>query len=131
MPYVVMTLMIVGAFVSSHIAARKGRSAVHWWFIGLVPVFGIMLALLMDTGAPAGVTRKERGGRRRKGAPPRKRPKRCCGSYIPECWGCPFFRRNLFDPDPHEGKRGYCEHFRHELTEPPDEDGGTIIVDDE
>ena len=130
MPYVVMMLMIVCAFASSHIAARKGRNTVHWWFIGLVPIFGIMLALLMDTGAPGGVTRKKKGARKRKDALPRKRPKRCCGSYIPECWGCPFFRRNLFDPDPHEGKRGYCEHFRRELTEPPDEKGVTIIMDD-
>ena len=127
----VMILMIVCAFASSRIAARKGHNATQWWVIGLVPVFGVMLALMAYDAAPGQAAPRKRAARKAKDAPLRKRPKRCCGHYIPECWGCPFFRRNLFVADPQEAKRGYCEHFKRELTDRPDENGMKIIIEDE
>ncbi|MHC4592772.1 MAG: hypothetical protein ACYS8L_08775, partial [Planctomycetota bacterium] len=61
---------------------------------------------------------------------PRTKPKRCCGSYIPDCFGCPHFRRKLFDPARSEGKKGYCEFFRKDLVDPSREKNSKVAIED-
>ena len=128
MSYVIAFQVLCG-FFSSYVAGRKGRARLRWWLVGaLVPVFGVMLSLLApdaEAGSgPATVGGKE--GRRRS----RKRPKRCCGSYIPDCQGCSFFRRHLFDPDPSEDKKGYCRFYGKDLTEASGPRGPAVTIED-
>ena len=120
MSYLIVVLILCG-FFSAYVAARKGRSPVAWWFVGaLLPGVGVIMSLAMPAGSPA-LRPPPDGQRDESRSPPRRRPVRCCGHYIPECWGCPHFRRLLFDSQHSEHARGRCEFFGQELTESPDE----------
>ncbi len=118
MYYLVIIQVLCGSF-SAFVAGRKGRDRVRWWFIGaLLPVVGVALSLLArevrddvpaTLGAPAGGRQLE----------PRHRPSRCCGSYIPDCLGCTYFRRQLFSAEHREGLKGRCDYFDRQLVEEP------------
>jgi hypothetical protein len=113
------------AFFCAFLAGRSGRSRVFWWLVGaLVPVLGVAVCL-WETRAPA-------EGPGREGAGPvtgRSRPKRCCGRYIPECWGCPHFRRHLFSTDS-EGSKGHCAFYGRDLTVAGPPEGNAATEDD-
>jgi hypothetical protein len=113
MYYVVVLQILCGCF-AAFVAARKGRSPLLWGLLGVVlPVVGVALALVLPTvQASAGSAGGGRTAQRR-----RVRPKRCRGSYIPDCFGCPHFRRVLFDAEPSAGKKGFCEFFAADLYE--------------
>lgn len=118
MPYLVVVQILCG-FFSAYVAGRKGRSRVAWWFIGaLLPVAGVVLALLAgdkerSEGSAAAVTHAPSEAALRR----RRRPKRCCGSYIPDCLGCPYFRRPLFSQNPRPNLRGTCQYFGIDLVQ--------------
>ncbi len=117
-------------FFSAYVAGRKGRNRVAWWFIGaLVPILGVVLSLTASEkrGSPASAGLGSASSGRRQG---RKKPKRCCGSYIPDCFGCLHFRRPLFDPLRAEEKRGYCEFFRKDLVAGPNRKGAKVVIED-
>jgi len=59
----------------------------------------------------------EAEGRRGKPARPPRRPRRCRGRYIPDCQGCPYFRRPLFTDHPPENLKGQCTYFGEDLLE--------------
>ncbi len=108
--YAVVFLLLCGGF-AGFVASRKGRSAALWFVVGLIPILGVVLALSL---APA------RASRKRVARPePRRgvKPKRCNGSFGPECWGCPHFRRPLFDPFYSGHRKGYCMLFGQVLAE--------------
>jgi hypothetical protein len=116
MYYLVIIQVLCGCF-SAFVAGRKGRDRVRWWFIGaLVPVVGVALSLLARDaaqgepaalGAPAGGRKVEKN----------HRPSRCCGSYIPDCLGCSYFRRQLFSAEHREGLKGRCDYFDRQLVD--------------
>lgn len=116
MDYIVVTLVLCGTF-SAYVAARKGRSPLAWWFVGaLLPIVGPVLSLAV----PAKAARSSQESSAREApvptSPPR-RPKRCCGCYIPDCCGCPYFRRQLFDMARTGRSKGRCEFFGKDLEE--------------
>ncbi len=53
--------------------------------------------------------------RRYKAKKVKRRPKRCCGSYIPDCEGCPFFQRPLFGEPQAKGRKGRCLFYKRDL----------------
>jgi hypothetical protein len=129
MPYVIAFQVLCG-FFAAHVASRKGRSGLRWWFLGaLIPVFGVVLSLaLPERPGPVRLSEGGMGGSSVRSH--RHRPKRCCGSYIPDCHGCPYFRRQLFDSARSEGRKGHCEFYHKDLTgnSQPDESG--LVVED-
>ncbi len=130
MYYLIAFQMLCGCF-STFVAARKGRNPILWWLVGaLLPIFGVVLSLALTA---ADRTRVSAGGR--EGAPEQARqgqriPRRCCGSYIPDCLGCPFFRRQLFPAGRGEGTRGYCDHLHKELRSTPERRGSKVTIED-
>ena len=61
-----------------------------------------------------------------------KRPKRCCGSYIPDCEGCPYFKKALFESSPNSVKKGECRFFNRDLViKPPERHNRVIMEEDE
>jgi hypothetical protein len=116
------------AVFCAFLAARKRRRPLVWGLVGMVPVLGVVAALLVPRAAPARHAGK--GSPRQRSMPPR--PKRCCGHYIPDCRGCPYFRRALFQSDrqKEDGRVGHCEFFDRDLYE-QDADTGVEIVFDE
>jgi hypothetical protein len=115
MPSSLAYLLVFQAFVGffcSHIARTKRRNPVLWWTVGaFVPVVGLLVCLGVRP-ASRRPTRQATPQRRRRNA---QRPAACTGSYIPECWGCPHFRRPLFDGDHAEGKVGHCAFYDRDL----------------
>jgi hypothetical protein len=119
MDYVIVTLALCG-FFSAYVAARKGRSPVAWWLVGaLLPVIGVVLCLAVPPKAAADPQEEWAPGAP---APHHalRRPRRCCGYYIPDCCGCPYFRRHLFDSVRAERSKGRCEFFGKDLEEAPE-----------
>jgi hypothetical protein len=128
MEYIIVFQLLAGAF-AAYVASRKGRSWFLWALFGaLVPVVGAVCALLIGPARPAGAepTQAERREEKLK-----RVPRRCCGRYIPDCRGCPFFRRPLFDRSYEGDKRGYCERFDKELTAPKKTRDSKISVERE
>jgi len=127
--YLIVMQVLCGAF-SAYVAGRKGRSRWAWFFIGtLVPVLGVVLALLAeqvkteseDRVGPAGL-----GGRKVKA----RRPLRCCGSYIPDCQGCPHFRRQLFAGERRADVKGHCAYYGKDLTEDAEQQDPSLLIED-
>jgi len=119
MNYLIVLFALCG-FFSAYVAGRKGRNPLAWWFVGaLLPVIGPILSLAVP---PKSLADRESargpGGPARRRPPPR--PKRCCGEYMPDCRGCPYFRRQLFDPSRAERTKGRCEFFGKDLEEAPE-----------
>lgn len=111
MPYLFALQALCGGFCA-YVAHRKGRNPYLWAAAGaLIPVLGVVLCLMAsETGAPSS---SESTGRSRR----LPRPRRCCGRFIPDCRGCPYFRRPLFREDAPPRERGYCEFYHRELLE--------------
>ncbi len=126
--YLVAFQLLCGAF-GAFLASRKRRSPAAWFAIAFaVPVVGVILAFTVREyrRAKPGVS-KCRQEQRRTLQP----PKRCCRSYIPDCLGCPYFNRPLFD-DSYTGERkGYCRLFGKELLESGDRKTAKITFRDE
>lgn len=96
----------------AYVARRRGRSPVLWGLAaGLVPVAGVVICWRLKPPSPKHSTDDEKAIL----AFPRQRPKRCCGSYIPDCHGCSYFRRSLFDTAHDDAFKGYCSFFEKEL----------------
>ena len=119
--YLIIVQVLCGCF-SAFVAGRKGRDRIRWWFVGaLLPVVGVVLSLKVgEAGREAPVALSAPASAATNGsasAERRQRPSRCCGSYIPDCLGCPHFRRQLFSAEHREGMKGRCEHFDRELLE--------------
>ncbi|NLW50120.1 MAG: hypothetical protein GXY85_04655 [Candidatus Brocadiaceae bacterium] len=117
MDYLIVTSALCG-FFSAFVAGRKGRSPVAWWFVGaLLPGVGCLLSLAVPARAAV-----QDDAPWPDAAPPaaRRRPARCCGRFLPDCYGCPHFRRRLFAPEDGERSRGRCEFYGKELEEVPD-----------
>jgi len=89
--YYFLIVQVLCGFFSAFVAARKGPDE---------PV---------TLGAPASPA-KSKG---------RVRPSRCCRSYIPDCLGCPYFRRRLFSGEQRDGLKGRCQYFDIDLVEEP------------
>jgi len=115
MEYLVAIQLLCGSF-AAYVASRKNRNRFLWFLLGLaVPVGGVLMALIVGKGQRTpgkGVESPDVAE-----AEPRRPPKRCCGSYIPDCRGCPYFTRPLFDPSYGGRRKGYCELFEKELIE--------------
>lgn len=130
MHYLIVFQVLCG-FFCAFLAGRKGRSRTTWWFVGaLLPVFGVVLSLAVPQSPASALAAPRKPGRKRAARRPRKKPKRCCGSYIPDCFGCPYFRRQLFDPARLEGKKGYCEFFGKDLIAASKEKGSKVTIED-
>ena len=120
MEYVVVFQVFCG-FFAAFVAARKERSVLAWFAIGtLLPVVGVALALRVKR-TPA------RGGKERT---VRQAPRRCRGSFIPDCRGCPFFSRPLFDPSQDSSKKGYCQRFERVLVQENGRKGSRVTFED-
>ncbi|MHC4479351.1 MAG: hypothetical protein ACYS8K_08085 [Planctomycetota bacterium] len=130
MHYFVVFQVLCGCF-AAFTAGRKGRRPAVWWFVGaLVPVFGVVLSLAvppLSAGPASSPLAAEKTPLARR---PRAKPKRCCGSYIPDCFGCSYFRRPLFDPGRSEGKKGHCEFFDKDLITKSEDEGSKVVIED-
>lgn len=128
--YYLIVIQVFAGFFSAFVASRKGRNRFFWWTVGtFVPLLGVALALAVPRKAAPpsfGPARQTAAA----GRSSRKRPKRCCGSYIPDCFGCPHFRRQLFGPDPAEEKKGYCTLFGKDLVAPHRESSAKVVIED-
>jgi len=125
MEYLIAFQALCGCF-SAYVAGRRGRSRLVWWFIGaLLPVAGVLLSLTIRAARGAGAQQRPTGGERR------KRPRRCTGSFSPDCFGCAYFRRALFEADRPENKRGYCELFKRDLKAVSEGGAARLTVEDE
>jgi hypothetical protein len=129
MYYLIICAVLCG-FFSAFVAGRKGRNRIAWWFVGtLLPILGVVLSLAVPqrrVALSAVRVRRAQGGARQG----RKKPKRCCGSYIPDCFGCPYFRRPLFDPGRGEDKKGYCEFFGRDLIAASGRKSTQVAIED-
>jgi len=126
--YYLIVIMVLCGFFSAFVAARKSRNRIVWWFVGLT-ILGVALTLAVPEKQ---VTVRATGGRRARGGARqgRKKPKRCCGSYIPDCFGCPYFRRPLFDPSRAEDKKGHCEFFGRDLIAAQERKNTQVAIED-
>lgn len=124
--YVLVFLLACGIF-SGIVACVKGYRFLRWMARGaLLPVIGVYRALKLKNRRS-----RNRGPGAGAGSKEKKPPKRCRGSYIPDCAGCPFFQSPLFDePTPQEVK-GKCLRFRRVLKEESVPGGNRVIVETE
>lgn len=117
MHYLIVFQVLCG-FFAAHVASRNGRNAVGWWFAGaLLPVLGVVAVMLAGrkeggTSMAGTSTGKDR----------RVRPSRCCGEFLPDCRGCPYFRRRLFRSEDGDAV-GYCTFYDRILRENRPRDG--------
>lgn len=135
MEYLLAFQVLCGCF-AAYVTARQGRNWLAWFAVGmLLPVVGVVLAL---SAAKEHLGRKATARRilwgktdkLAEGAP--RRPRRCRGSYIPDCQGCPYFRRNpLFEPGDDGPRKGYCRYYRQALVENDGSAAGDVPVDEE
>jgi hypothetical protein len=127
MEYFLAFQLLCGLF-AAFVAARKGRSALVWFALGLLlPIVGVVLAL---RARPPRVRTEGPRASVDEAASQRQPPRRCCGSYIPDCLGCPFFTRPLFDPSYEGPKKGYCQHFENVLVEEGDREGSPAVSEE-
>ena len=132
MYYLAAFQVLCGGFCA-FVAVRKGRSPVFWWLVGTVlPVVGVVLSLTVAPAERTRVAARGRRGSREPAGKERRIPRRCCGSYIPDCLGCPFFRRRLFPASPREDSntKGFCEHLHKELRAEPERRGFRVTMED-
>jgi hypothetical protein len=123
--YYLIAVQFFCACFCAFIAGRAGSSRLFWWLVGgLLPVVGVALCVFETRRSATGEA--PQSGRKA----PRTRPKRCCGRYIPECWGCPYFRRRLFS-GAEEAAKGHCTFFDRDLADESAEGKGSVIVEDE
>lgn len=113
--YAVAFQLLCGSF-AAFLAGRKGRSRIAWFAVGLlVPIIGVALAW---SAAPRAAGPKAKRRDRAPGAQrQRRRPRRCTGSYIPDCLGCRYFIRPLFDPSYSGFRKGRCELLGRDLVD--------------
>jgi hypothetical protein len=82
-----------------------------------LPVLGVVAVMLAgrkeDGTSTAGTS---------KGKDRRTRPSRCCGEFLPDCRGCPYFRRRLFRSEDGDAV-GYCTFYDRILRENRPRDG--------
>ncbi len=110
------------------IAQRKGRNRPAWLAAGtFLPVIGLALILVLK---PLKARKQAARGKQRNKARMRP-PKRCCGSYIPDCEGCPYFVRVLFEEEVIEGKKGDCRFYGRELTVETDTRRNRVVIEEE
>ena len=122
MEYLLAFQFLCGGFAAWG-AARKRRSPLGWFAVGfLLPVLGVVLCLLVGTRV-----RAEGSGRGRTRT--RRRPKRCNGSYIPDCQGCPYFTKPLFDSSYDGKRRGRCAFFDCDLEEEARKGGSRVVIE--
>jgi hypothetical protein len=58
-------------------------------------------------------------------------PRRCCGSYIPDCQGCAFFTgKQLFESSADPRKKGYCERYGKDLLEESRVTGSRVMIEE-
>jgi len=113
--YHLIVLQVLCGFFSAFVAVHKGRGRLAWWLIGaLLPILGVVL-ILRATDRRTARRPGMKGPRADQQA--RLEPKRCRGSYIADCLGCPYFRRPLFDPSPAADRKGHCDLFHKDLFE--------------
>ncbi len=130
MHYFIAFQILCGCF-SAFVAGRKGRSRLAWWFVGaMLPLLGVVLSLIVLEAPTAPSSSRGVGGAVSAQSRARRRPKRCSKSYTPDCSGCPFFRRRLFDADRSEDKKGYCEFFNKELRDESKAKGSSVVIED-
>ena len=127
MSYLIAFQLLCGCF-AGYVASQKGRNWFFWFLAGLVvPVLGVVLAVIVARPRrPSAEGERPRAGT--EAARERRPPSRCCGSYIPDCQGCPYFRKPLFDPTYSGTRKGLCEFFHKELKEPPPAKGTKITL---
>ncbi len=127
--YVLVFQLLCGA-LAAFVARRKGRSGLFWLLAGTcLPVIGVVLALASKAGGKRGRAKRPVGESR----PQKKKrpPKRCCGRYIPDCEGCPFFQRLLFDEQPVDGRKGKCRRYNRDLKVNTDRKRNRVIMEEE
>ena len=128
MAYLVAFQLLCGAF-GAFLASRKRRSPAAWFAIAFaLPIVGVILAYRVGEYRRAKPRLREGRDERRR---PLQPPKRCCGSYIPDCLGCPHFSRPLFDDSYTGGKKGYCRLFGKQLLESGERKTAKITFQDE
>jgi hypothetical protein len=123
-----IAIQIFVAIFCAFMALRKERSPLLWALIGLVPVVGVIAVIVVSPARAA-----DKAAARPKDRPhPPARPKRCCGRYIPDCRGCPYFRRALFQSDKQkdEGRVGHCEFFDRNLYDDQSNEGPEILFEE-
>lgn len=130
MEYLVAFQLLCGCF-AGYVASHKGRGWFAWFLLGaLVPIAGVIAVLLVEEPSEEPPeedwTDELKEARKRKLKP----PKRCCARYIPDCQGCPYFRKPLFDPTYTGSKKGYCELFEKELIEGQKDKGVKITIEE-
>ncbi len=128
MAYLFAFQILCGLF-SAFVASQKGRNPALWGTIGAcLPVFGVLLAVMVgDNDADAPPRFWSRPAPKKRRTPP-SRPKRCKGTYVPDCRGCAYFRRPLFDHELPE-KKGTCAFFGKELLEEADRSDSTVATE--
>jgi len=124
-----LAIQLLSGLFAAFVAARKGRGALAWFALGLLlPVVGVVLALRVG---PLRARAEHTGPGLQEAAAQRQAPRRCCGSYIPDCQGCPFFTRPLFDPSYEGPKKGYCQHFEKVLVEQGGREGSHAVSEEQ
>ena len=112
--------LLCGGF-AAFLAAGKRRSPVLWFAIGaLLPVVGVALAWFVSPGG------RRRAATLESGSSKKHLPKRCVGYYVPDCAGCPYFIKPLFDPTYSADKKGYCTRFERPLMEKEEDAAGEV-----
>ena len=128
MAYALAFQLLCGCF-AAFLAGKKGRSRLAWFAVGLlIPIVGVGLAWSVSPRAAIpGATGRERAADART---PRRRPKRCNGSYIPDCLGCPYFVKPLFDSSYSGSRKGRCKLLGRDLVDEAVEEGHTVSKDE-
>lgn len=130
MEYLVAFQLLCGCF-AGYVASHKKRNWFFWFLVGgAVPLLGVLAALMVEEPAEEepGVPARGRNG---SSGRERRPPSRCCGRYIPDCRGCPYFKRPLFDRTYSGARKGYCELFDKKLVEEPHEGGVKITIEED
>ncbi len=127
--YVIVFLLACG-LITGLTAHFKGENIFEWGLTGIfLPIIGILL--LITGHKPPHKRKKGTDGRHAK-KKVRKRPKRCCGSYIPDCEGCPFFQKSLFaDNTVQTGKKGDCLFYHRELKDDHHQKRSRVIMEED
>ena len=124
MPLYLIAGLILSGLAAGYVAGRKGRSRIAWAAVGtFLPGLGILLSIAVPERGGTDDSQEAGVGSRK--SPPRRRPRRCCGSWIPDCQGCDWFHRELFRSSETTDAAGYCEYYGRRLTAaapPPDDD---------